>query len=192
MSLTLLDWRRRTHALYGVVRSVAAKDPAQAHALWRAGRDDLFANHPDSPSHDVTLRYAPYDPAHRYVVPVDTDVEHAEIRLPLSGEGTMTAQRVGVAHLPVGDLDLWWLDDYGGGLFVPLRDATAGDTTYGAGRYVLDTVKGADLGGDAGALVLDLNFAYHPSCFYDGRWSCPLAPPGNRVDARVEAGELAR
>lgn len=86
-------------------------------------------------------------------------------------------------------LDLFWLDAYGGGLFVPFADATSGRETYGAGRYVLDTVKGADLGMQRGLLVLDLNFSYQPSCSYDPRWTCPLAPPGNRLDVTVRAGE---
>jgi uncharacterized protein (DUF1684 family) len=72
---------------------------------------------------------------------------------------------------------------------VPLRDATAGTTTYGAGRYLLDTVKGADLGMEGDRLVLDFNFAYNPSCAYDPRWVCPLAPPPNRLDVAIEAGE---
>ena len=72
---------------------------------------------------------------------------------------------------------------------MPFRDATNGDTTYGAGRYVLDTVKGADLGGSDGRLIVDFNYAYHPSCTYDPRWSCPLAPPANRLAGPVEAGE---
>jgi uncharacterized protein (DUF1684 family) len=37
--------------------------------------------------------------------------------------------------------------------------------------------------------VIDLNFAYHPSCRYDYRWQCPLAPRGNTVSHPVEAGE---
>jgi uncharacterized protein (DUF1684 family) len=88
------------------------------------------------------------------------------------------------------DLDLYWLDAYGGGLFIPFRDATSGDESYGAGRYVLDTIKGADLGStEDGLLVLDLNLAYQPSCSYDPRWTCPLAPPANRLDIAVRAGE---
>ena len=63
----------------------------------------------------------------------------------------------------------------------------------GAGRYLLDTVKGADLGGDVreGVLVLDLNFAYNPSCAYDPDWACPLAPPGNVLVPKVPVGEAA-
>ena len=45
MSLAVLDWRRRVHALYSQVR--ATSDPAAAHEAWRAGRDDLFAHHDD-------------------------------------------------------------------------------------------------------------------------------------------------
>ncbi|HEY7941577.1 MAG TPA: DUF1684 domain-containing protein, partial [Candidatus Limnocylindrales bacterium] len=88
-------------------------------------------------------------------------------------------------------LAVFWLEGYGGGLFVPFRDATSGVETYGAGRYLLDTIKGADHGGNAstGELVLDFNMAYHPSCAYDPRWSCPLAPPENRLVVAVPAGE---
>ena len=62
-------------------------------------------------------------------------------------------------------------------------EATAG------GRYLLDTVKGADLGMQGGRLIVDLNFLYHPSCRYESSWLCPLAPSGNMVAAAVEAGE---
>ena len=66
---------------------------------------------------------------------------------------------------------------------------TSGRSTYGAGRYLLDTVKGADLGIDGPRLVLDFNFAYNPSCAYDPRFVCPLAPPPNRLAVPIEAGE---
>jgi hypothetical protein len=87
---------------------------------------------------------------------------------------------------------VWWLDSYGGGVFVPIKDASGPHATYGGGRYLIDTVKGADLGGDVlgGELVIDLNFAYNPSCAYDPAWSCPLAPAANTVPAGVNAGEL--
>ena len=39
------------------------------------------------------------------------------------------------------------------------------------------------------ALVIDLNFLYHPSCRYDGRWVCPLAPDDNTIDVPITAGE---
>jgi uncharacterized protein (DUF1684 family) len=196
MSLTLLDWRRRVHELYAQVR--ADGDPESAHERWRRGRDELFATHPDSPllpadreSFDG-LPVAPYDPSLRFEVTLDEDVEPRRFEVPTATDGVVPFERFGVMHLPgLGDLDAWWLASYGGGLFVPVKDATAGHETYGAGRYLLDTVKGADLGSTpSGALVVDLNFAYNPSCAYDPAWVCPLAPPGNTLAVPVRAGEL--
>jgi uncharacterized protein len=97
--------------------------------------------------------------------------------------------RFGAFDLDVGSLEVFWLDAYGGGVFIPFRDATSGSSTYGGGRYLLDTAKGADLGSIDDRLVLDFNFAYHPSCVYDPKWVCPLAPPSNRLAVAIEAGE---
>jgi uncharacterized protein (DUF1684 family) len=194
-SLTLLDWRRRVAALYADVR--AAQDPAQGHALWRAGRDELLAGHPQSPLTPEAraafrgVPVPPYDPAWRFEAVVEP-VEPAVLEVPTGTDGVVRFDRLGTARLPgLGDLDVWWLGGYGGGVFVPVKDGTSGRTSYGGGRYLLDTVKGADLGGDAaqGRLVLDLNFAYNPSCAYDPAWACPLAPAGNVLDADVPAGE---
>ena len=194
MTLSLLDWRRRVHAMYADVR--AASDPRAAHDAWRATRDELFAAHPESPVRAAAfqpLPYAPYDPALRFEAPVDADVEPARLEVPTGTDGIVPFRRIGVAELGgLGRLDVWWLDSYGGGVFVPVRDQLAGHRTYGGGRYVIDTVKGADLGGDVrdGVLVVDLNFAYNPSCAYDPAWACPLAPPGNVLAGPVIGGEL--
>ena len=197
MSTTLLDWRRRVARLYADVR--AAPDPAAAHEGWRAGRGELFATHPDSPlppeqrAGFTGLPYAPYDPSLRFEAEVDREVEPHRLEVPTGTDGIVAFERFGALHLPaLGDLDVWWLASYGGGVFVPLKDASAGRETYGGGRYLLDTVKGADLGGAAldGVLVVDLNFAYNPSCAYDPAWACPLAPPGNTLAAAVRGGEL--
>ena len=193
MSLTLLDWRRRVTALYTAVR--ADPDPESGWRTWRAGRDELFASHPDSPlDQDARaafpgLPFAPYDPALRFEAVVEP-APPQRLEVPTASDGVVPFERVGAVDLGgLGRLDVWWLDSYGGGIFLPFRDGTAGRSTYGAGRYLLDTVKGADLGGAGDRLVLDLNFAYHPSCTYDPRWSCPLAPEGNRLTAPVAAGE---
>ena len=194
MTLSLLDWRRRVAALYADVR--AAGDPEAGWQLWRTGRDALLGTHPDSPL-DASARtgftsvpVAPYDPALRFDVRVDTDVEPLRLGVPTGSDGSVVLDRLGRVTLgEVGRLDVWWLGGYGGGVFLPLRDGSAGTTTYGGGRYLLDTVKSADLGGSDGRLVVDLNFAYHPSCTYDPRWTCPLAPEGNRVPTVVTAGE---
>jgi uncharacterized protein len=198
--LTLLDWRRRVHDLYAAVR--VSDDAAAAHDVWRRGRDALFANHPQSPLPQdrraafTGLPVAPYDSRWRFELAVDTRVEHASIEVPTASDGVVPFERIGIVHIPaVGDLDVWALRSYGGGLFVPVRDVSAGHATYGGGRYLIDTVKGADLGGSVdlgtghGSLVIDFNFAYHPSCAYDSAWVCPLAPPGNILRAEVPVGE---
>jgi len=193
VTLSLLDWRRRTAALYSAARSAA--DPEAGWRIWRDGRDELFAAHPDSPL-DATAREAfdglpflPYDPALRFEPGLEP-AGPARLEVPTAADGTVPLERIGAVTLPgLGRLDVWWVSLYGGGVFVPLRDGTAGNGTYGGGRYLLDTVKGADLGSDGDRLVLDLNLAYHPSCAYDPRWSCPLAPEGNRIEAPVAAGE---
>jgi uncharacterized protein len=83
---------------------------------------------------------------------------------------------------------------YGGGLFLPFKDATSGPDTYGGGRYLFDTAKGTDglvLGVTPGSaeVIIDFNFAYNPSCAYSPRWACPLAPPENTLPVAVTAGE---
>lgn len=196
--LDLLDYRRRVFALYDEVRRTSVADPAAAHARWRAARDDLLGSHPQSAvapgdrARFTGLRYFPYDARFRYAAPLiaEADGERLEVRTSTGEE--IWLRRVGRVELPVGTLPVFWIDVYGGGIFLPFRDATSGNTTYGGGRYVLDTVKGADLGSTAdGRLIVDLNFAYHPSCHYHHRWSCPLPGPESRLDAAVEAGEMS-
>jgi uncharacterized protein (DUF1684 family) len=189
-SQQVASWRREVHALYGAVR--AEPDPAAAHETWVQGRTELFDTHPASARQPgQVLRHAPYDPAYRLVVELQP-AEPDEWRPTTGSDGEVPFQRAGRFELPlIGGLDVWWLGSYGNGIFVPLRDATAGRTTYGAGRYLLDTVKGADLGREGDAWVLDLNFSYNPSCAYDPDWACPLAPAGNRLPVEVPVGELS-
>jgi uncharacterized protein (DUF1684 family) len=194
--LELLDYKRRVHALYARVRAEA--DPARGFAAWVAERDDLFAHHPQSalpPERGAGfggLSYFPHDPGGRVLAAV-VAAERRRYDVPSSVGEAMAFERIGVARFALDgtpcELELYWLVGYGGGLFVPFADATAGAETYGAGRYLLDTVKGADLGTREGRLVLDFNLAYNPSCSYDPRWSCPLAPPPNRLRIPVRMGE---
>ncbi len=196
-TFAVLDWRRRVHGLYEDVR--AGSDPEAAHAAWVAGRDDLLRTHAASPvprAHRAAYpgaAMARYDASWRFVARVEpAGPERLEVET--GTDGVVPFERVGTVRLgDIGTLDVWWLASYGGGLFIPLRDTSAGTPggTYGGGRYLIDTVKGADLGGGADGLVLDLNFAYNPSCFYDEAWACPLPQAGNRLAVTVPVGELA-
>jgi uncharacterized protein len=170
-------------------------------AAWRRSRDRLFLTHPASALTAEQRRqvdglsWFPYDPAasvRASVGPVDAG---DELAIDTGGEdGVVRYRRVGRLATPWGELTLFWTLGYGGGLFLPFRDATCGRETYGAGRYLTDTVKGTfgrGLTVDGVRVVLDLNYAYNPSCAYNARWACPLAPPENHLRAAIRAGELA-
>lgn len=195
--LELADWRRQVSGLYAEVRAQSSS-PQDGHAMWRAGRDQLFRDHPQSPLlpgdplRTTGLPYWPYDPKLRFELELLPAPEPDLRSVSTGDDGTTSMRLIGRVELPspvTASIDVWWLQQYAGGLFLPLRDGTAGDTSYGGGRYALDTAKGADLGGRTGSIVVDLNFLYHPSCRYSPEWQCPLAPPGNTVGARINAGE---
>jgi uncharacterized protein (DUF1684 family) len=193
---TLLDWRRRVFELYHDVR--ANPEPSRAWEHWRATRDELLTSHPQSPvapngrAGYAGARYFGYHPRYRVTGEV-VDAEPVDLDIATSRWSTYRFTRFASVRLELHgrrlELDCFWLQGYGGGLFLPFSDPTNGTSTYGGGRYLLDTVKGADLGVEDGGLVLDFNFAYNPSCAYDPRWVCPLAPAANRLPVPVEAGE---
>jgi uncharacterized protein len=214
--LDLADWRRRVSDLYASVRAEAEDDPESAWEIWREERERLFRSHAQSPvprgeaRSGFRARHWPYDPRLRFELAVVEPDEPAApdfavlaepmfggltLSLPISTGGNEAFSRIGRVEVPFAggarSLGVYWMAGYAGGIFLPFRDATNGTETYGAGRYLLDTAKSADLGPGAapGSLVLDFNFAFHPSCAFDPQWSCPLAPPENRLDLRVEAGE---
>ncbi len=194
--IQLLDWKRRIFGLYQAIRT--SPDPRTAWGSWCATRNELFAAHPQSPiplrdrARFPGLRYFDYDPRARVLADVE-DADLVPLEIATSAGGTYRFVRFAVARFALWGqplaLELYWLEGYGGGIFLPFRDTTSGDETYSAGRYLLDTVKGADLGTEDERLVLDFNFAYSPSCAYDPRWVCPLAPPANRLPMPIRAGE---
>lgn len=199
-ALQLQDWRRRMFGLYAGVRHLSVHDPAEGHELWKSGRDELFAGHPQSPllpddrARFTGLTVSRYDPDWRFELEVRRPEEPARMLIDDSSDGPIPFSLVGTVRIPyLGTLDVWRLRTYGGGLFLPVKDALAGQPggTYGGGRYVLDTVKGADLGSgaDVDSLIVDFNFAYNPSCVYDPSWSCPLAPAGNTLRDDIPVGE---
>lgn len=199
-ALQLQDWRRRMFGLYAGVRHLSVHDPAEGHELWKSGRDELFAGHPQSPllpddrARFTGLTVSRYDPDWRFELEVRRPEEPARMLIDDSSDGPIPFSLVGTVRIPyLGTLDVWRLRTYGGGLFLPVKDSLAGTPggTFGGGRYLLDTVKGADLGSgaDDDSLIVDFNFAYNPSCVYDPSWSCPLAPAGNTLRDDIPVGE---
>jgi uncharacterized protein (DUF1684 family) len=195
--ISLAGWRRTVAELYAAVRE--SDDPQRAWEVFVNGRNELFKEHTQTPLLAEQRRsfrglpYYEYDPLMRVMGRVKYDSEPDTFRIELKNEGVLQLQRVASIHFRLADrprqLTLFWVLGYGGGLFLPFRDSTNGAETYGGGRYLYDTIKGADLGAFWETIVLDFNFAYNPSCAYDARWSCPLAPQENTLAVAVEAGE---
>ena len=194
--LDLADWRRRVAEMYLAEPS----DGVEGWLALRARRDRLFREHPQSPLEPAdresfdSLPYFAYDEHFRVRVPLAPVTDDQEITIDTGGEdGVLRYRRIARLSTPFGELTLFWLTGYGGGLFLPFWDPTAPAETYGAGRYLVDTIKGTFGRGmvlDGDDAVLDFNYAYNPSCAYDSRWACPLAPWENRLTAPVRAGEL--
>jgi uncharacterized protein len=197
--LDLLDYRRRVFDLYQTVRDT--EGDSETWAWFRNQREWLFQSHPQSALDDEQKRhfrelpYFGYDPAFRVIADVDMLADAPLQTVDLGADGVMHYRAFGRVQfsLPTGTgaLNVYWIASYGGGVFLPFGDLTNGQETYGGGRYLYDTIKGADLGTSGRSMVLDFNYAYNPSCAYNARWVCPLSPPENRLPFAVFAGEKA-
>ena len=154
----LADWRRQVAALYADVRARTTRDLVSAHAHWREVRERLFREHPQSPvprgeRSAFVARHFAYDPSLRFEAVIEPAPPPAPgalaLQLPNSGEDTLAFSRLGYVEIPFTEgsrrLSVFWMAGYAGGLFLPFRDATNGAETYGAGRYLVDAAKSADL-----------------------------------------------
>jgi uncharacterized protein len=195
--LDVADYRRRVAQLY-------LAGPSSGRAGWlafRQARDELFRSHSqsaleleDRPKLD-TLPFFEYDERFRVDVALVPVGDEEGLSVDTGGEdGVLRYRRIARMDTPFGGLTVFWLTGYGGGLFLPFRDATSGTETYGGGRYLVDTIKGTfgrGFAADGERAVLDFNYAYNPSCAYNSRYACPLAPSENWLTVPVRAGELA-
>jgi uncharacterized protein (DUF1684 family) len=195
--LDLVDWRRRVGDLY----RVRGDDPI---AEFRRRRNELLRNHSQSPipteerAKFAGIRYFPPDPDYRITTRLEPSESDEEIVIETGGpDGDIRYRRGAVLHFNLGDqecrLTVFSLIGYGGGLFLPFRDATSGHQTYGGGRYLFDTIKNhlpmpVPEAGES-MVEIDFNYAYNPSCAYDHRWACPLAPYENWLPVPIRAGE---
>jgi uncharacterized protein (DUF1684 family) len=196
---TLADWRHTVAEHYAAVRALSGTDGPAAWTQFRAARERLFRDHPDSPIEPARraawrgLHWYVYDKAWRVRGVIDTAAKRKTFEIELASDGVLRCTRVGCVRFEISgnpvSLAVYWFEGYGGGLWLPFSDASSGSETYGGGRYLYDTIKGADLGIAGSQILLDFNFAYNPSCAYDDRWSCPLSPPENRLSFAVRAGE---
>jgi uncharacterized protein (DUF1684 family) len=198
--IALADWRRTIAESYAAVRSAPEGGRIFCWQDWRATRNDLFKRHPQSPLNqeqkdDFTgLPYYDYAPDFCVEARLVSAEAPESFHVYLSTDGDFKYSRVATAHFVIrgvaAQLSLFWIEGYGGGLFLPFKDATNGRETYGGGRYLYDTIKGVDLGVGKDTILLDFNFAYNPSCAYHPRWVCPLSPRENTLPFSVAAGEM--
>ncbi|MCF0063673.1 DUF1684 domain-containing protein [Dyadobacter chenwenxiniae] len=82
-------------------------------------------------------------------------------------------------------LSLQQLAKYKDYLFIPFKDKTNGEESYGGGRYL--DLKTTDI--KDGELVLDFNKAYNPYCAYSDGYNCPIPPAPNHLPIAITAGE---
>ena len=190
--LDLLDYRRRVAGTYNLIRSKGTSKP-ESFSAFRASRDELFAQHPQSPLDTeqklsfTHLNYYPYNPAYRVLAEVQLLDAPLEYESDGGDDGAVKIRQIGTVDISLphgsGSLGVFWIAGYGGGVFIPFRDATNGDSTYGAGRFLYSELP------QGGKVELDFNQATNPFCAYTPYATCPLPPSQNRLDFRVEAGE---
>jgi uncharacterized protein (DUF1684 family) len=196
---TLADWRHAVAEHYAAARRLSGSDGPAASREFRAARERLFREHPESPIASERragwrgFHWYPYSAAWRVRGVIDPTPPRQSFDITLASDGVLRCTRVGQAKFAIAgraaSLAMYWFEGYGGGLWLPFSDVSSGTETYGGGRYLYDTIKGADLGVSGAEILLDFNFAYNPSCVYEDRWSCPLSPPENRLAFAVTAGE---
>jgi uncharacterized protein len=128
---------------------------------------------PIDPSWRIVADWVPFNPPHdlqmgSVIGTIDT------VKVP----GKAVFQRDGHTYelLP-------YQEEPGGELFFVLADRTSGHETYGAARFLYAALP------VNGKVVLDFNKAYNPPCAFTSFATCPLAPPENRLDLRITAGE---
>jgi uncharacterized protein len=164
---------------------------------YRAEKDEFFKSSPHSPMPEeerAAFEGLPYYPINEDLVVEGLRLEPyggsepSSFEIPTSDGKLRPAKRAGTFNFELDGgprrLTAYQFASGGGDtLFVPFLDETSGRETYGAGRY-LDIEPDED-----GTYAIDFNLAYHPSCVYAPKFSCPLTPAENRLSTRIEAGE---
>jgi uncharacterized protein (DUF1684 family) len=162
---------------------------------WRADKDAFMRQSSQSPvpvaqrANFAPLAYFPIDSTYRTPASLDSVPDGPQIEMPTSTGQIRKMRRVGrlsftlkgrpfvlSAFVEADETDMRRL-------FVPFRDLTNGTETYQGGRYL-------DLDRTATDIYdLDFNKAYHPFCYYNSSYDCPIPPPENRLGVAIRAGE---
>lgn len=155
-------------------KALRVKDPQAANRAHFAGIDYF----PIDPAWRIEAEWVPFQPAHKLEMgSVIGTIETVDV------PGKAVFQRDGHTFelLP-------YQEEPGGELFFVIADRTSGKETYGAARFFYAALPAGGLA-QPGKVVLDFNKAYNPPCAFTPFATCPLAPPENRLDLAVTAGE---
>lgn len=128
---------------------------------------------PIDPSWRITADWVPFNPAHKMEI---GSVIGTINKVDVPGKAVFTRDGHTYELMPSQG-------EPGGDLFFVIADRTSGKETYGAARF-MDVAPPKD-----GKVILDFNLAENPPCAFTPYATCPLAPPENRLDLRVTAGE---
>lgn len=161
----------------------------------RQRKDEMFRDvggaspvRPEDLDKFVPLAYFPIDES--YAVPAELEpAPRVTLQMPTSTGRLRTVQRVGTLRFNLKGQPLQltaFLEEGSRQLFVPFSDLTSGTESYQAGRYMnLDPTA-------SGIYIVDFNIAYHPYCYYNEEYDCPLPPAENRLNVPIRAGERLR
>jgi uncharacterized protein (DUF1684 family) len=164
--------------------------PEEYAIALRASKDAYMRDDPSSPLGKEKragfggLKYYPYDPALAFTLQLERDVSTEAVQMGTSTGDSREYPRAGKIHIEVkGDPAVLTIYGERDNLFLPIRDATSGKATYGAGRYIEPDMTGDD------TVFVDFNLLYNPYCAYNEQFSCPLPPIENWLTVPIEAGE---
>ena len=162
---------------------------ASFFAIERNGRYALRVKDSEAETrkHFLGIESYPFDPAWIVEARFERHAPGATIEVanvlgylePMVNSGVVTFEHGGKSY------KLETIDEGDGQLFLVYGDKTNRKETYGAGRFLYaDPPKeGTD------RVVIDFNRSYNPPCVFTPYATCPLPPPGNRLDFAVTAGE---
>ena len=166
--------------------------------IARKEKDGFFGSgHPQSPISPTELwnfeglDYYPLDPTYRFELELHEHIEKKTLKVQDTKRTERNLIRWAEFRFKIGGNN-YTLQAYKNNpteerLFVPFRDATSGNETYGAGRY-LDLEPERDQTADR-KWIIDFNVAYNPWCAYSEAYACPFVPPENWLKVPVPAGE---